>query len=42
MAFSKPLAQRIRDALARKKNIKEKEMFGGTGFLLNGNLLIGV
>ena len=25
-----------------KKNIEEKKMFGGVGFLLNGNLLVGV
>jgi TfoX/Sxy family transcriptional regulator of competence genes len=42
MAFDETLAQRIRDTLARKKNIEEKKMFGGVGFLLNGNLLVGV
>jgi TfoX/Sxy family transcriptional regulator of competence genes len=42
MAFSETLAQRIRDALARKKNVEEKKMFGGVGFLLNGNMLVGV
>ena len=42
MAFSESLAQRIRDALARKKNIEEKKMFGGVGFLLKGNMLVGV
>ncbi len=42
MAFSESLASRIRDALARKKNIEEKKMFGGVGFLLNGNMLVGV
>ena len=42
MAFDDTLAQRIRDALARKKNIEEKKMFGGIGFLLNGNMLVGV
>jgi len=42
MAFSESLAARIRDALVRQKNIEEKKMFGGVGFLLNGNLLVGV
>jgi hypothetical protein len=42
MAFDETLAQRIRDALARKKNIEAKKMFGGIGFLLNGNMLVGV
>ena len=42
MAFSEPLAERIRQGLARRKGIEEKRMFGGIGFLLNGNLLVGV
>ena len=42
MAFDEALAGRIRDALARKKGIEEKKMFGGVGFLLNGNMLVGV
>jgi TfoX/Sxy family transcriptional regulator of competence genes len=42
MAFNEVLAERIRDALARKRAIQEKKMFGGIGFLLNGNLLVGV
>lgn len=42
MAYSEALADRIRQALARRKNVKEKRMFGGIGFLLNGNLLVGV
>ena len=42
MAFSEALAERIRQGLARRKNVEEKKMFGGIGFLLNGNLLVGV
>jgi TfoX/Sxy family transcriptional regulator of competence genes len=42
MAFSEELAERIRQSLARKKGVEEKKMFGGAGFLLNGNLLVGV
>src|SRR5262245_7832037 len=42
MAFSESLAARIRDALARKKGVEEKKMFGGVGFLLHGNMLVGV
>jgi hypothetical protein len=42
MAYSESLAARIRDALSRKKGVEEKKMFGGVGFLLNGNLLVGV
>jgi TfoX/Sxy family transcriptional regulator of competence genes len=42
MAFDESLAQRIRESLARKKGIEEKKMFGGVGFLHNGNMLVGV
>ena len=42
MAFSEKLAERTRHLLARRKGIEEKKMFGGVGFLLNGNLLVGV
>ena len=42
MAFSETLAGRIRQRLARRKNVEERKMFGGVGFLLNGNLLVGV
>jgi hypothetical protein len=42
MAFDESLAARIRDALARKKGVVEKKMFGGVGFLLHGNMLVGV
>ena len=42
MAFSEALAKRVRQALARRKGIEEKKMFGGVGFLLNGNMLVGV
>jgi TfoX/Sxy family transcriptional regulator of competence genes len=42
MAFNEALAERIRQRLARRKNVEEKKMFGGVGFLLNGNLLMGV
>jgi hypothetical protein len=42
MAFSEELAERIRQQLAWRKGVEEKKMFSGVGFLLNGNLLIGV
>ena len=42
MTFDETLAARIRAALVRKKNVEEKKMFGGIGFLLNGNMLVGV
>jgi TfoX/Sxy family transcriptional regulator of competence genes len=42
MAFDESLADRIRHALARKKGIEERKMFGGICFMLNGNMLVGV
>jgi TfoX/Sxy family transcriptional regulator of competence genes len=42
MAFSETLAERIRQRLVRRKNVEEKKMFGGVGFLLLGNMLVGV
>jgi hypothetical protein len=38
MAFDERLAARIRSQLGKKKGLTEKKLFGGTGFLLNGNL----
>jgi TfoX/Sxy family transcriptional regulator of competence genes len=42
MAYDETLAARIRQSLARRKNVEDKRMFGGIGFLLNGNMLVGV
>ncbi len=42
MAFDEALVERIRRGLACNKGIEEKKMFGGRGFLLNGNMLVGV
>jgi hypothetical protein len=42
MAFDESLAVRIRDALARRKNVEEKKMFGCVCFFFNGNALAGV
>jgi hypothetical protein len=42
VAFSELLAGRIRDALARRRNVEEKKMFGCICFFLNGNALAGV
>ena len=42
MAFSESLATRIRDALARRRNVEEKKMFGCICFFINGNALAGV
>jgi hypothetical protein len=42
MAFDESLAARIRSALARKKGIEEKKMFGCICFFIKGNALVGV
>ncbi len=42
MAYSETLAERIRKRLARRRNVEEKKMFGGIGFLLKGNMCVGV
>ena len=42
MAFDETLAARIREALARKRGVEEKKMFGCICFMLDGNALAGV
>jgi TfoX/Sxy family transcriptional regulator of competence genes len=42
MAYDEALAERIRTALAGRDGFAEKKMFGGIGFLLNGNVCVGV
>jgi len=42
MAFDNHLADRIRKQLADEKGLTERKMFGGIGFLLNGNMCCGV
>lgn len=42
MSYSEAQAARVRKALAGRKQIIEKEMFGGISFLLGGNMCVGV
>ena len=42
MAFDKNPAERIEKRLSRRTGIEAKKMFGGIGFLLNGNMCVGV
>ena len=42
MAYDQLLADRVRPLLSRKRNFAEKKMFGGVGFLLRGNMCVGV
>jgi TfoX/Sxy family transcriptional regulator of competence genes len=39
MALEQDLAARVRVALARAGSIREVKMFGGIGFMLNGNMV---
>jgi hypothetical protein len=42
MAYDEALAGRVRRGLARRRGVTEKKMFGGVGFLLHGNMCVGV
>jgi TfoX/Sxy family transcriptional regulator of competence genes len=42
MAYSESLAFRIRDVFASQRGITEKKMFGGVGFMLHGNMCVGI
>ena len=42
MAYDPKLAERVRRAVARKRGVTEKAMFGGVAFLLNGKMFCGV
>jgi len=42
MPYNLNLAQRIRELLGERSGLIEKKMFGGVGFILNGNMSCGV
>jgi TfoX-like protein len=42
MAYDEKLADRIRAKLKGTRGLTEKKMFGGVGFMVNGNLACGV
>lgn len=42
MAYNVQLTERIRSVLKGRKGLEEKKMFGGVGFLVNGNMACGV
>jgi TfoX/Sxy family transcriptional regulator of competence genes len=42
MAYSESLAFRVRDVFAGRRGITEKKMFGGVGFMLYGNMCVGI
>ncbi len=42
MAYSQDLAQRVRQQLQQIPGYVEKKMFGGVGYMINGNMACGV
>ncbi len=42
MPYDEDLAARVRELFERRKGIVEKKMFGGIGWLLCGNMCVGV
>jgi TfoX/Sxy family transcriptional regulator of competence genes len=42
MAYDEGLARRIREALGELPGLVEKKMFGGIGFMVQGNMACGV
>ncbi|HLF99280.1 MAG TPA: TfoX/Sxy family protein, partial [Acidimicrobiia bacterium] len=42
MAYSQELAERVRDELTAEKDLTEREMFGGVGFMVAGHMCCGI
>lgn len=42
MAYDTGLARRIREIVARRKGITEREMFGGIAFMVDEKMFVGV
>jgi hypothetical protein len=42
MPYNERMAERVRQALQARRGFAEKKMFGGVGFLLRGNMCVGV
>ena len=42
MAYDEQLASRIRDLIQVRPGVVEKKMFGGVGWMLGGNMAVGV
>lgn len=40
MPYDENLAKRVRPLLSRKKGVSAKNLFGGLGYLLNGNMCV--
>lgn len=42
MAFDEDLAERVSDALGDMPTLEAKKMFGGVGYMVSGNMAVGV
>jgi TfoX/Sxy family transcriptional regulator of competence genes len=42
MTYDERMADRVREVLAGRADVKEKAMFGGLAFLLAGNMAVGI
>src|SRR3954447_3105091 len=42
MAYDEQLAERVRELVAPRSGVTEKKMFGGIGWMINGNMAVGV
>ncbi len=42
MPYNEETANRVRQAMRRRKGVSEKKMFGGVGFLINNHMALGV
>ncbi len=42
MAYDETLADRIRDVLADRPDVREQKMFGGLAFMVRGHMVCGV
>lgn len=42
MAYDKALAERLAEIIAGRSGMKEKRMFGGICYMLNGNMCVGI
>ncbi len=42
MSYDQELAERVRREFRGRHDVLEKKMFGGVGFLLSGNMCVGI
>ena len=42
MAYDEALAERVRELMAARPGVVERKMFGGVGWMIGGNMAVGV